>query len=56
MYIYYLIGSQFLKKLFNFQIKKRVKLEGIELEEYYIQENEKEKEKQERLRKSKELE
>lgn len=37
-------------------MQKRVKLEGIELEEYYIIEREKEKEKQERIKKSKELE
>lgn len=35
---------------------KRVKLEGMELEEYYFLEREKEKEKQERIKKSKELE
>ncbi len=35
---------------------KRVKLEGLELDEYYILEREKEKEKQERIKKSKELE
>ena len=44
----------------NFQREIIAQLDNIdnmkELEEYYIQENEKEKEKQERLRKSKELE
>jgi hypothetical protein len=44
------------KRRISLDIKKRVKLEGIELEEYYILEREKEKEKQERIRKSKELE
>jgi hypothetical protein len=37
-------------------MKKRVKLEGFELEEHYRIELEKEKEKQDRIKKSKELE
>ena len=37
-------------------MKKRVKLEGAELEEHYRIEREKEKIEQERLKKSKELE
>jgi cleavage and polyadenylation specificity factor subunit 2 len=40
----------------SLEMHKRVKLDGIELEEYYFLEHEKEKEKQERIKKSKELE
>jgi cleavage and polyadenylation specificity factor subunit 2 len=39
-----------------FQMKKRVELEGVELEEHYRLQYEKEKEKQDRIKKSKELE
>lgn len=42
--------------LINKQVKKRVKLEGAELDEYYRQQYEIEKEKLERIQKSKELE
>lgn len=44
------------RKSISLEMHKRVKLEGIELEEYYYLEREKEKEKQERIKKSKELE
>jgi hypothetical protein len=37
-------------------MKKRVELEGVELEEHYRLQYEKEKEKQDRIKKSKELE